>query len=1161
MKQLVGVCLVEWFLYEKRHVKITPKCGVFGANGSGKSSILDAVQTVMLGASAHRGHGVVFNAQADEKKSTSTRTIRAYCLGQYDVTEGARVRDDSTTYITLVWQDTKTRELISTGVCISASSQREEHTVLGRYIFRSELTLGDHLQLVDGEERARDWPSFREQLRQRSGSNDDPLFHDAERFVKALLLALRGDGGVAQIDAFRQAFRFGLKMGFDKSIDEIVRHQVIEARPTNVQKFRDNFNLWKQVQATVAETSEKVKSATVINDHYEAAIRLHRRAVTWPALGKAVGLEAANSAVTASEEAEAKALQKKDQADEAMVQAEAAAVSAERDSLTAASKRDTHAAHTQQQLATQEMTAARKRSAEIKNELRGTLNLLRSRLNDTLAGTFEFKANGAVRQACQAVANMLTQLDGATRDTVESVTRQGLRAAKQLSDELFDVRRSLGGELTRAQAEVADAQADLARSAEGKAPLEGPAKALRALLLSAGIDATPVCDLVDIDDADWQPVIEAYLGVSTLQTLLIESGPRDEARAYQIYKESSVFGAKVASSTRHEDRRSPVPGSVSELIRSKSSPAAANYLRSKFGGCMRASDERSSFAHPSTLTVDGMLFRDGELDRLRPVSPGQFRIGPVTAGTKAALRATLEGAQARVEALEKQDKAAKVLFDNLALVAGDVDSRVAHLMGLFDNAETEANAAASAQARLDDLATSDYHAVKVAAENAATLAGGLRSKATQAATAAGAAKTVYEQRQEASRRALVAQGEADALAKAARQVADFDPDYYSEHWERLVVDMQKPDAADASLSALQVRCVERAGRASSESNSKAGDGNDALIKYLFDFTQGEHLPEAAREHWTLKAKWIQERKLFLESTELPTRQKEASAALDTARSIFRNDVAVHINERLEWLVATFDRMNEALRMAPPFTNGERYLFKRVPRPQYAALHKFILDVAQYGPSDDLLGGAGDVPPEFDRLMRDQTDPDAKATISPLDDYREFFEFDVQILREDPVTGVRRQVGMLSQRVGPGSGGEHRAPLYVMAGAALASAYHAKPGDDSGIRLIVLDEAFTKMDPNNIAATMQYLDQLGLQVVMASTGDTLGTLSAFLDRYYDIMRDPYLNIVVLEGHDMDQKARDMFRSDMVEFHPELIEQEMERLRVLPPSAGAAQGASI
>ncbi len=48
-------------------------------------------------------------------------------------------------------------------------------------------------------------------------------------------------------------------------------------------------------------------------------------------------------------------------------------------------------------------------------------------MNDTLAGNFEFKVNSGVRQACQAVADMLTQFDAVMRDTVESVTRQGLR--------------------------------------------------------------------------------------------------------------------------------------------------------------------------------------------------------------------------------------------------------------------------------------------------------------------------------------------------------------------------------------------------------------------------------------------------------------------------------------------------------------------------------------------------------------------------------------------------------------------------------------------------------------------------------------------------------------------------------------------------------------
>jgi chromosome segregation protein len=63
MKLLVKIHLVQFFLYEKREVSIGQFTGVFGANGSGKSSLLDAVQIVMLGANQSRGRsGVVQRA-------------------------------------------------------------------------------------------------------------------------------------------------------------------------------------------------------------------------------------------------------------------------------------------------------------------------------------------------------------------------------------------------------------------------------------------------------------------------------------------------------------------------------------------------------------------------------------------------------------------------------------------------------------------------------------------------------------------------------------------------------------------------------------------------------------------------------------------------------------------------------------------------------------------------------------------------------------------------------------------------------------------------------------------------------------------------------------------------------------------------------------------
>src|SRR3569623_2630337 len=97
-----------------------------------------------------------------------------------------------------------------------------------------------------------------------------------------------------------------------------------------------------------------------------------------------------------------------------------------------------------------------------------------------------------------------------------------------------------------------------------------------------------------------------------------------------------------------------------------------------------------------------------------------------------------------------------------------------------------------------------------------------------------------------------------------------------------------------------------------------------------------------------------------------------------------------------------------------------------------------------------------------------------------------------------------------------------------------------------------------MDPRNIVATMRYFEELGLQVFMASTGDALGSLTAFLDRYYDIMRDAESNVVLLEGHDVSPGTRELFRADLPEFNAELVEAEIRRQRQRP--AGSLEGIS-
>lgn len=179
MKQLGSIRLVQFFLYERLDIRIGKISGVFGPNGTGKSSLLDAVQIAMFGANTRL---TSFNAQADENLS-NTRSMRSYCLGQFGDSENERVRDCATTYITLVWHDSETKEAVSMGVCLSASGDGDGHEVLGRYLLRGvELSMGDHLDLVNGREQPREWATFRHQLQERSKvSGEDPLFNDSER--------------------------------------------------------------------------------------------------------------------------------------------------------------------------------------------------------------------------------------------------------------------------------------------------------------------------------------------------------------------------------------------------------------------------------------------------------------------------------------------------------------------------------------------------------------------------------------------------------------------------------------------------------------------------------------------------------------------------------------------------------------------------------------------------------------------------------------------------------------------------------------------------------------------------------------------------------------------------------------------------------------------
>jgi energy-coupling factor transporter ATP-binding protein EcfA2 len=1133
MKQLVSIKLVQFFLYEKREVRLGRTCGIFGANGSGKSSLLDAVQIVLFG-----GHGrhVSFNAQADESNSNK-RTVRTYCLGQYGDEDHMRVRQEATTYITLGWQDTRTQEIVSTGICIYSSGSREKHEVLGRYAVTGDIAMLDHLEVVDGKESPREWSAFRVMIQQRAAAHgEEALFHDSDRFVKEILFRLRGSGKTApSYEAFVQAFRFALRMKFDQSVDSIVRHQVLESRPVDVRKFRQVLSTVQDLAALVKQVKEKLADAGTMETEFSEAARKSREAATWQAAERAAALEVENVAVDAAELAEGRASDDLTAKLDAQEHAKKGDEEAAQAASAAATARDSHSAHTageqmRSSLAKAEQTASAKWA-----DFRRSFGLFRAQLETAAKSTFLETSNEKVRAAATGLVGLGDVKNSVDRADVEFPLRRGMEAAKAACEELLSVRRAIGDEIRGLEQDVDAAKGNLQRLSEGKQPLDRGVTRLKGELADNGIETTPVCDLVQVSDVDWQPIVESFLGPWNLQALLVAE--QDERHAFRIYRGmQGLYDVKLARASRHAKGGSPKSGSVAELIVGLDT-AAVNFLRNKFTDAQRAESEEDCFNFRHALTKDGMHLIDGEVTRRRRVDSGVFKMGvKVGAERRDQLDLELLKAEDKLGKARTKDGEARALYDALILFGSSIDERMNYLMvEVFDAARAADGEASTCREQLEALQTDQYAQLVADALEAATFAQSRKTAYVEASTdVARAEQTLIS----AKAKTLEAQAKrltAGAELEEAKRADGCDLEAYADYWDSLVTEFGE------DYSAMRARCLTRRNARIEDIKRRVNQGQSKLGEFTLKYQ--EHPPIGAREDWRVAHSWIVERIEFLENTELKSYDGQMQEALRTARDSFRNDVAVTLNDNIERMRETFDKMNQALEQAPAFSNGDRYKFKRTIRPAYEGLLKFIKDVATYGTVEDLLGGPGELPPEFEELMRDKTAPGAGAVKTPLDDYREFFEFDVQVWRKDPVTGQQKVVAHLSTRVGSGSGGEHRAPLYVIAGAALASAYRLQPGDDSGMRLIMLDEAFNKMDPRNIIATMRYFEELGLQMFAASTGEAQGTLNGFLDRYYDIMRDPERNIVLLEGHDLSDEAREIFRSDLPEFHPELVDEEI------------------
>lgn len=1137
MKRLESVKLVQFLLYEQQEFRLEEITGLFGRNGSGKSSALDAVQIAMMGANKNLMH---FNAQADVK-SHQSRTLRSYCLGQYGDTIEQCARPQATTYITLVWRDTETNEPVSMGVCIEASLGNEVEKVLGRYVIRGvELSMSDHLQSVDGATMPLPWSSFRHRLLERSKvTGEDPLFDDGASYVKQVLFMLRGKAGPASYDAFARAFRFALRMSFSKSVDQIVRQDVLEDRPTNIAKFKQLVETFKRINQLVEGVEQKIAQGLEVTKHFDAALVEARKSATWTGLQASAAYELSNAAyekLTAEKFEQGEVVAKCNQASET---ADGALETWNREVEQSSALQLAHADHAEnagaQQALAQAQEKTTRREADLNRELSNFQQLLQNASsNDLLAqwqpalalaaqqlGEFSWEQN-------QVDQNGLAQIIGGLTETLRA-------AAKLLEAEHDDVKEQI--RLTTERLKTIGLGMD--RASTNRAQVSEPTARLMHEFADHGLHPTPVCDLVKVTDPQWQPAIEAYLGRNVEAILLRDM--EEEDKAFGIYRDlqgkRTIYGVKIVRSDKSRPGQSqPAVDTVASLIQGSNQVAVA-YLRGKLGNLKRANTAQEALRGERTLTLDGMLVGPGDFERLRLVPEADLQIGAGARGQVDGLRAESRVLTRKVVELRERERSIDRIRQAVQSLSSQETRRL--LLGYAVQLSEALAEKELANQRISGNTSAEYQSLCTKLLTLQERKPQLETDARNARDDVIRTQTILNSLTEECNANLQELQNKRSAHEASRGHADYDPGYASDRWDSLL------EQFGENYQAMADHCEKQSKRCNSTMVSRLGPAQTLLGTFLTDHR--EAISDEVTADWRKAKAWMEQQITRLQNTELPQYKEQAQEAYMASQNTFRQDVALALHANLKYQTTTFKRLNDALKASPAFTNGERYQFQAKVRPDLLPLKKFIENIADFGAEGGLFGEPGTIPAQFAELLREKTTTGNAAVKSPLDDYREFFEFDIEIETDDPVTGVTKTIGHLSKRIGPGSGGEHRAPLYVIAGAALSSAYRMDENNQDGLRLILLDEAFDKMDTPNIVATMRYLEKLGLQVLLASPGENLPTLTAFLHRYFEIMKDETRHVIQVEERRVSEAMREQFREDMWEYHPELLEAELLAIR--------------